>query len=292
MPYKRQSEPVRKYYKHKNNSINSGKDKNKATQKKRMSFEKKILLQGIVSIVLLLYSVGVSKIDSFALQRQFIHRAVNINATKKDAQNAIKKLSYFKDKCEKITQSGMEYIENILSKDLDENKKTSVKALAMEDDTVDDKKAKIKPETENIEPIQESGAEQGFTWPVNNGEITSNFGDRTHPINGVESKHMGLDIGANHGDTVVSCGKGIVSEAGYDDNLGNYVKVKHSESIISVYGHMSKISVKPDEEVDSTIKIGEVGETGTATGPHLHLEVRVNGVCMNPLDYLLPYDVR
>ncbi len=288
MPYKRQSEPIRKYYTRKNITDARVKSDEKATPRKKMSFEKKLLIQGIVSAVLLIYSIGVSKIDAMVTQRQFIHKAVNINATAADAKYALNKVKSVAKRSTSLVKEGMDYIERLSKGDTDKEDNNAVTALAMTKDGEQDNASVQQEENDAKEDNTQPQAEQGFKWPVR-GEITSNFGERVHPVSGNEANHMGLDIGADYGDTVVACSKGVVSEAGYDDNLGNYVKVKHSDSVVTVYGHMSKISVRPDEAVDSTIKIGEVGDTGMATGPHLHLEVRVNGVCMNPLDYMVPY---
>ena len=281
MPYKRQNESVRKYYAR--NKINVSSEK--PEKRKKMSFEKKILFQGLISIALFIYCFGVSRIDAFVLQKQFIHKAVNLNMNKNDVQTVFDNAKKIANKCTSYANKGMDYIIKICTGDENDKKGAAVTALA-ESENAESNTKTAEPEQEQSPEVINS--QKGFVWPVG-GSITSEFGAREHPLDGREGTHYGIDIGANYGDTVVACAKGTVTDAGYDENLGNYVKVKHTDSIVTVYGHLSLICVEPDEYVDETIKIGEVGSSGKSTGPHLHLEVRHNNVCMNPRDYLVPY---
>ena len=282
MPYKRHNESVRKYYT--KNRINVNDDK--PQKAKKMSFEKKILFQGAVSLILFLYCFGVSRIDAFVLQKQFIHKAVNVNAGKNDVKNAFNYAQRLASKGAYLADKGMEYIEKICKGDTDNKNSATVTALAVSENAQKDDEA---PQQENDTVPQINNAQKGFVWPVK-GNITSEYGEREHPLDGKEGTHWGIDIGANYGDTVVACSQGTVIDTGYDTNLGNYVKVKHTDSIATVYGHLSLISVKKDEYVNETVKIGEVGSSGKSTGPHLHLEVRLNNESMNPRDYLVPYE--
>lgn len=124
-----------------------------------------------------------------------------------------------------------------------------------------------------------------FRVPVN-GEITSQFGERIHPINGNASTHTGIDIAASYGTTVISMAPGIVTAAGSDDANGSYVIIKHDEELTSVYAHLSKICVSSGEAVDENTKIGEVGSSGISTGPHLHFEIKRNSKSVNPESYI------
>jgi len=138
----------------------------------------------------------------------------------------------------------------------------------------------------SAEPMEEQEI-LGFSYvtPLR-GTLTSEFGLREDPNTGKETMHYGVDIAANYGDCVISSLPGTVTDAGFDSNLGNYVKVKHSENMETVYGHMSEILVKKGEVVDSNTRIGSAGATGAATGPHVHLEVRIDGQCVDPEIYL------
>jgi len=99
--------------------------------------------------------------------------------------------------------------------------------------------------------------------------------------------HPGVDFGAQKGATVTPIMAGTVTEAGWDfSGYGNKVVVRHNENMESVYAHLSKITVKVGDQVQTSAKIGEVGSTGRSTGAHLHLEVRENGVNVNPLSVL------
>lgn len=111
--------------------------------------------------------------------------------------------------------------------------------------------------------------------------ITANYGERVHPVTKKKINHSGVDLKGEVGDPVTVIESGEVVEAGFDVVYGNYIKVKHEmngEIIYSKYGHLSKIDVEVGDLVNSRDKIGEVGATGMATGPHLHFEIQnVNG---------------
>lgn len=112
------------------------------------------------------------------------------------------------------------------------------------------------------------------------GSVSSAFGARWGKM------HEGLDIAANLGSPIYAALDGTVSYAGWSDGYGNLIKLKHEDGIETYYGHCSKLLVSIGEKVDEGEKIGEVGSTGRSTGPHLHFEVRVNGVPKNPVSYL------
>jgi len=111
----------------------------------------------------------------------------------------------------------------------------------------------------------------------NKENITANYGERVHPITKEKMKHSGVDLKGEVGDPVIVIEDGEVIEADFDITYGNYIKVKHEvngEVIYSKYGHLSKIDVKVGDLVNNGDKIGEVGATGMATGPHLHFEMQ------------------
>ena len=112
--------------------------------------------------------------------------------------------------------------------------------------------------------------------------ISSHFGPRLSP-GGIGSKdHKGLDIAFPTGTKIYACEKGTVVSAGYNGGLGLCVIISHGNNLQTVYGHMSKIDVKSGQHVMRGQNIGEVGNTGNSTGPHLHLGVMLNGVYVNP----------
>lgn len=148
--------------------------------------------------------------------------------------------------------------------------------------------AKILEITNTIIPnIQYTGGE--MLWPVaaSGTVITSQFGIREHPIQGIVKQHTGLDIGGvPTGTPVVAAADGVVSYAGWLGGYGNCVMINHGNGIVTLYGHGSKIVASVNQEVKQGDTILEVGSTGNSTGPHLHFEVRVNGQYTNPLNYV------
>lgn len=117
---------------------------------------------------------------------------------------------------------------------------------------------------------------------------TSGFGLRQHPVFGGLRGHAGIDYKAPTGTTVRTVGDGTVEFAGVQRGYGNVIYVKHPNGRdTTIYGHLSHINVKAGEKVAQGEKIGEVGATGIATGPHLHFEFRINGEPIDPADMLM-----
>jgi murein DD-endopeptidase MepM/ murein hydrolase activator NlpD len=112
--------------------------------------------------------------------------------------------------------------------------------------------------------------------------ISSPYGNRIHPILGSWRHHRGVDYAAAKGTAVKCVANGLVTSAGWHDQLGNYVCVKHDDGNESRYGHLSRISAQKGKRIKQDEKIGLVGQTGLATGPHLHFEWLVNGVHKPP----------
>ena len=123
-------------------------------------------------------------------------------------------------------------------------------------------------------------------WPAM-GWVTSGFGFRANPFTGLTQMHEGMDISNRVGAPVIASADGIVSDTGSDWAHGKIVVISHGFGLISRYSHLSKISVRVGQNVKRGDKIGEVGMTGKTTGPHLHYEVRLNGIPVNPMRYIL-----
>ncbi len=115
------------------------------------------------------------------------------------------------------------------------------------------------------------------------GNITSYFGMRHHPILGVVRLHAGIDIAARSGSPIYAVTDGVVSYAGWHGGHGNYVRLEHGGGIDTGYGHMSRIAVSAGTRVARGQVIGYVGATGLATGPHLHYELFRSGQPVDPL---------
>lgn len=124
-------------------------------------------------------------------------------------------------------------------------------------------------------------------WPAD-GYLTSTFGRRASPFGtGSTDFHKGLDIANRPGTPVRAPAQGIVTFAGWDGGYGNCVVINHGNNISTRYGHLQQIFAKLGQAVSRGDVIGSIGSTGRSTGPHLHYEVRVGGVSVNPLRYIL-----
>ena len=115
------------------------------------------------------------------------------------------------------------------------------------------------------------------------GSISSRFGASSSIRS---SSHTGLDIATSSGTGIRPASAGTVTFAGYKGSYGNLIIINHGNGIETYYAHCSAIYVSPGQTVDTGSIIGAVGATGNATGPHLHLEIRINGTPVNPENYL------
>jgi murein DD-endopeptidase MepM/ murein hydrolase activator NlpD len=122
-------------------------------------------------------------------------------------------------------------------------------------------------------------------WPIE-GRVASSFGEREDPINGEGAFHTGIDIDAPYGTPVRAAADGNVSGASMGAGYGREVVVNHGHDVLTIYGHLSAIAVVAGQHVIRGQVIGFVGQSGRATGPHLHYEVRVHNVPVNPHKYL------
>jgi murein DD-endopeptidase MepM/ murein hydrolase activator NlpD len=122
-------------------------------------------------------------------------------------------------------------------------------------------------------------------WPVE-GKLTSSFGEREDPFNGEGAFHAGVDISAPDGTPVRVTGDGVVTGMDMGRGYGKQVVVDHGHNVITVYGHLLSVVAIPGQKVTRGQVIGYVGRTGRSTGPHLHYEVRINNVPVNPHKYL------
>ncbi|MDR3311757.1 MAG: M23 family metallopeptidase [Spirochaetaceae bacterium] len=125
-----------------------------------------------------------------------------------------------------------------------------------------------------------------FAWPLSTHRITSWFGYRTDPFTGTRIHHNGLDMGAPTGTSVRSAMSGRVASTGYSNIYGNFVIVNHGNGYQTMYGHLSKILVRQGQAVAQGGQIGQVGNTGRSTAPHLHFTVYRNGKLVNPTTVL------
>jgi len=124
-----------------------------------------------------------------------------------------------------------------------------------------------------------------FLYPVV-GRISSFFGERSDPFTGVPNYHNGLDIVNRPGTSIRAAMAGMVADAGFNYNYGNYVILKHSGQYQTLYGHLMRYLVRRGQRVQQGETIGELGTTGYSTGPHLHFSIFHNGQPVDPLRFL------
>lgn len=137
---------------------------------------------------------------------------------------------------------------------------------------------------------QDAALEQevlGFAYcaPVE-GTVTSSYGYRDHPVEGVEKFHYGVDIAAAEGTEICAFAAGKVSVCGESSSLGKYLIVEHEGDITTLYAHCSELHVSSGQAVSLGEKIAEVGQTGVATGDHLHFELRRGDTYLDPIYYV------
>jgi murein DD-endopeptidase MepM/ murein hydrolase activator NlpD len=119
------------------------------------------------------------------------------------------------------------------------------------------------------------------------GILSSGFGSRSDPVTHDHGVHQGVDISGNAGESVHASGDGIVLQAGEVTGLGRAVYLAHGYGLVTRYGHMARVDVRPGQRVKRGDVLGIVGNTGRSTGYHLHYEVRLDGQPVNPLGYIL-----
>jgi murein DD-endopeptidase MepM/ murein hydrolase activator NlpD len=126
--------------------------------------------------------------------------------------------------------------------------------------------------------------------PVSEGNITSGFGGRNHPLLGYSKMHTGVDWGSAMGTPVFAAGNGIIDKVGWEGGYGKYIRIRHANGYETAYGHMSAFARGMDsgKKVRQGQVIGYVGSTGLSTGAHLHYEILINGRFVDPMKIKLP----
>jgi murein DD-endopeptidase MepM/ murein hydrolase activator NlpD len=138
--------------------------------------------------------------------------------------------------------------------------------------------------TQKISPRDALGTGK-MIWPVR-GRLSSGFGWRYHPVLKTKKFHNGQDIAVGSGTPVHATDDGIVLVSGWQGGYGNFIAIDHGKGISTCYGHNSRLLVSAGSRVTKGQVIAYSGSTGLSTGPHVHFEVRINGVPVNPIPYL------
>lgn len=151
----------------------------------------------------------------------------------------------------------------------------------------EERKRKAEEERKKKEALAKSTNINNMLWPVPaSGRVTSYFGYRNAPTKGASTYHRGIDIGAPTGTLAVSILAGTVIASTYNSSSGYYVKVDHGNGVVSSYLHASKLLVSVGDYVERGEAVIKIGSTGVSTGPHLHFGLFINGVAVDPLDYI------
>jgi murein DD-endopeptidase MepM/ murein hydrolase activator NlpD len=174
-------------------------------------------------------------------------------------------------------------LSDIKEKELFKQLDQVLKAL---DSEVDRRAEMLKSSMRELERVHLTWASMPTITPVQ-GYLSSNFGYRISPFSGYRVIHSGIDIAAKYGSPIKATAKGIVVFTGYKPLYGNIVIIDHGNGYLTRYGHCSRITVREGTFVKKGDVIAKVGSTGRSTGPHVHYEVLINGVPINPLSFTL-----
>ena len=235
------------------------------------------------------------------VSKKEISAAENLNDLKKETveiTNEGKKnslLNIFKSTSKVELKREIDSLKSIMMK----NNSSKIKDQKFDFKRIEDSLILILKTNANVKNISKSVKTFGFIddneqnlvskihMPLKNGiSVTSSYGNRTHPIFGGRKLHNGADLKANY-EKVYSVMDGIVTASGWDPKGGgNYIKVKHSNSYVTAYMHLSEIYYKVGEFVKAGFIIAKSGNSGNSTGPHLHFSVIENGNYINPIRFL------
>lgn len=132
----------------------------------------------------------------------------------------------------------------------------------------------------SVKPVREDKLQKSMN-------ILSGFGYRVHPVYKIKKFHEGVDFPARVGTAIQATGDGVIVEAGWHHGYGNCVRISHGYGYETWYAHMSKMDVRVGERIKKGQKIGQVGDTGLSTAPHLHYEVHFKGNPINPINFCM-----
>ena len=220
------------------------------------------------------------------------------NGKEEKEKKTTKKIVLFNTTSKADLKKEIDSLKTLIISSLSKNKEQKLNYKKIEDSLIQMMQGKIG--NSNGNNIQKSIQQYDFVndnntpntiskifMPLKSGiTVTSPFGTRTHPIFGKTKMHNGADLRANF-EKVYSVMDGVVTEAGWDSKGGgNYIKIRHSDSFVTAYLHLSSIYYKVGEYVKAGYIIAKSGNSGSSTGPHLHFSVTENGSYINPIRFL------
>lgn len=225
-----------------------------------------------------------------AKKTQLQQQSASLNQMKSNQESQKSQLDSMKSQKEAINRQ--------LSQNLDQQKKIADQELAIQNAAIsaiyqlqqqistEQYKQNTQPTTNDQNPYKQNGP---FGWPLpGHYAISSDYGVRIDPFTGKQAGHNGIDIPAPEGTPIVAAQDGTVITAGWVEGFGNCIIIDHGGGLWTLYGHQVNggIVVSVGQKVTKGQLIGHVGSTGRSTGPHLHFGVYVNGVTVNPHQYL------
>lgn len=239
-----------------------------------------IVRKTLISLIILAFVLGIKSIDNrfFNKAETYLKHCLQ---TQYDYGSIIAELGAIKVWKENLRFSAID----LLGKEGEKKEINDVSSLNHNQNSRDNE---VVPEASTIETVQEFAAMEGVKaiWPVLDGEVSSPFGMREHPVFKDQRFHEGVDIDAPEGTKVRAPLDGLVVEVFDTETMGKGLKIYHGSTIQTVYAHCSKVKVEKDQIVRQGDIIGEVGNTGLSTGPHLHFEVLVNDQQVDPIIWL------
>lgn len=268
----------------------------------KLTLYKKLILQILICFVLyfIFYLIKNSNYifseDFISKTREYLSYDINFG----NAYNSV--VEYYNDHIKSffVVENKKENEEqNTITNEVQENTQTSNEIQeggigGGEDETLQESENKVE-QTSNEPVVQLSQMEldakeikekYSMVLPLTGYTTTSRYGPRT-PTDIVSADHKGIDIGANEGTVFVAAMSGTVTIASGEGSYGNHIFIENGD-VITVYAHCKTLYVKTGDKVEQGQKIGEVGSTGNATGPHLHFEIRKSGRTVNP-EYILQF---
>ena len=213
-----------------------------------------------------------------------------------DFEKKIRSIANIKNKKKNALQEGLFGVGGSTPEDLDPKISLSEKhdSLMREmHEQVEELNVAVKEQTEGFKSIityfEEQRSLLASTPAIRptQGSVTSTFGYRVSPFTGLREFHKGYDIASKHGAPIVATATGTVSLSEYNGLFGNTIAINHGHGMVTRYAHASKLLKKPGSFVKRGEIIALVGDTGRSTGPHVHYEVHLNGIPVNPDDYML-----
>lgn len=199
-------------------------------------------------------------------------------------------LNNFLPEYEESINKSLEQDEKV--KDIEEDLKKSKKKLAKKEEILKKHQEKLKKAVKDLEVALEKEKQRlaAFTElkkPVNSQWISSYFGYRSNPFTDKGREfHSGIDWPAPLNTPIKAAGSGIITKARKNGGYGNFIEIRHTDNMVTRYGHLNSYNVVEGQEVSRGDIIGYMGTTGRSTGSHLHFEVKINGKVQNPLNFV------